>query len=119
MNQHPTPDSIKFLLDRLEHELEQTPSEDLPEVCGVLERIKSHLWIRMLNSKPKVGQAPVPVADKMLTAQEAALILGTKPNFLYKNSKSLPFARKLSRKCLRFSELGLRKWMASQRPSNP
>ena len=116
MNQHPTPDSIKFLLDRLEHELEQTSSEALPEVCGELEKLRSRLWIRMLHSKPKVEQAQARVADKMLTAQEAARILGTTPTFLYKNSKKLPFARKFSRKCLRFSENGLRKWMESRRP---
>ncbi len=116
MNQHPTPDSIKFLLDRLEHELEQTSSEALPEVYGELEKLKLRLWIRMLHSKPKVEQAPAPVADKMLTAQEAARILGTTPTFLYKNSKTLPFARKLSRKCLRFSEIGLRRWLEAKRP---
>jgi len=114
-----TSDTLKFLLDRLEHELDQIPPEGLPEVCGEVEKLRSRLWIRMFNSKPKVEQAPAPAADKMLTAQEAARILGTTPTFLYKNSKSLPFARKFSRKSLRFSQNGLIKWMESRRPQTP
>ena len=116
MSPNPTPDSIKFFMARLEEALEQTSPEALPEILGDLERIKSCLWVRMLNSKPKDAEPATPLKDKLLTAQEAAQILGTKPMFLYKNSKTLPFARKFSRKVLRFSEAGLRRWMESRRP---
>ena len=48
--------------------------------------------------------------DRMLTAQEAAPLLGVTPRWLYAHAKTLPFARRLSRKALRFSEVGLRRW---------
>ena len=49
--------------------------------------------------------------DKLLTVSEAAERLNTSEDWLYRAWKTLPFAVKLSRKQLRFSEQGLQKFI--------
>jgi predicted DNA-binding transcriptional regulator AlpA len=61
------------------------------------------------NSRPEA-----PAADHGLTPHEAATRLGVTVPWLYRNHQRLPFAKKLSRKCLRFSEVGLEKWLATK-----
>ncbi len=53
--------------------------------------------------------------DALLTVEEAAALLSVTPRWLYRHAKTLPFARKLSRKVLRFSRAGIARWLASQR----
>lgn len=53
--------------------------------------------------------------DRLLRPSEAAAILGVTPRWLYRHARRLPFTRRLSRKALRFSEHGLRRWHTSQR----
>lgn len=54
--------------------------------------------------------------DRLLTVNEAAALLGTSTDWLYRRSSTLPFARKLGPRTLRFSERGLRRYMDSRRP---
>ena len=59
---------------------------------------------------------PVPAApssDRMLTAQEVAVRLNASPKWVYRAAAAgrLPFTRRLSRGILRFSALGLTKWI--------
>jgi predicted DNA-binding transcriptional regulator AlpA len=56
------------------------------------------------------GNGGPPVADRLLTAEEAAARLGVTVRWLYDHAKTLAFAKRLSRKCLRFSEAGLRRY---------
>lgn len=49
--------------------------------------------------------------DRLLTAEEAAAVLGVSRRWLYAHAGHLPFARHLSRRALRFSEAGLRRWI--------
>jgi len=117
MSPNPTPDPIKFLVARLEEALAQASPDALPEILGELERVKARLWIRMLRGTPsKEIHKPLPPEDRLLTPVEAARIMNTSKTWLYRHSKKLPFTRKLSRKSLRFSENGLRKWMEAKRP---
>jgi predicted DNA-binding transcriptional regulator AlpA len=62
-----------------------------------------------LNGKPQ------PEADRLLDVHDAADLLGVKPRWLYRRAKSLPFAKRLSPGVLRFSEAGLRAYMAAGR----
>ena len=117
MSANPTSDPIKFLLDRLAQETEQIPHAALPDLLGQLEAIQARLWVRMLSGTPsKDAHKSLPPEDRLLTPEEAASIMGTPLKWVYRNSRKLPFTRKLSRKCLRFSELGLRRWMEAKRP---
>ena len=57
-------------------------------------------------------------SDKLLTPEEAAEILGQKVRWLYRHAAILPFTRRISRKNLRFSEAGLRRWISAKKPSS-
>ena len=50
--------------------------------------------------------------DRLLTTAEAALKLGCSKNYLYRNSKKLPFVIKLSEKRVRYSKKGIEKFLA-------
>ena len=51
--------------------------------------------------------------DRLLTAQESAKMLAVSPEWLYRNAKKLPFTRRLGPKMLRFSQLGIEKWITT------
>ncbi len=55
--------------------------------------------------------------DPLLTAHEAAQMLSVSPDWLYRNARKLPFSRKLGSKMLRFSRLGIEKWIATRKIS--
>jgi len=65
------------------------------------------------------GTAHTPEKDRLLTPKEAAEILGQNTKWLYRHAARLPFARRLSRKSLRFSEKGLRRWLATRSALSP
>lgn len=50
-------------------------------------------------------------ADRLLTPEEAAALLGVTVQWLYRHSRDFSFSRKLSRKVLRFHEAGLRRYI--------
>jgi excisionase family DNA binding protein len=54
--------------------------------------------------------------EGLLTVDQAAARLGVTVPYLYRRAKSLPFARKVSHKQLRFDPAGLDGWLAEQRP---
>ena len=54
--------------------------------------------------------------DRLLTPQKAAAILGVHVRWLYRHAAKLPFTRRMSRKNLRFSEVGLHRWLAAKKP---
>ena len=56
--------------------------------------------------------------DRLLTANETASILDVKTRWLYRHAANLPFTRRISRKNLRFSEAGLRRWLAAKKPGS-
>ena len=55
-------------------------------------------------------------SDRLLTADEAAAILDVNIRWLYRHAAKLPFTRRISRKNIRFSETGLRRWVAAKKP---
>ena len=55
--------------------------------------------------------------DRLLTAEQAAEILSTSPDWLYHHAGRLPFTRKLAPKMLRFSYQGIQKWLTSRKTS--
>ncbi len=52
--------------------------------------------------------------DRLLGAREAAEILSVSPDWLYRYGSRLPFTRKLAPRVLRFSYLGIQKYLASK-----
>ena len=57
--------------------------------------------------------------DKLLTPNEAAALMGVNRRWLYRHAGDLPFTRRFGRKTLRFSEAGLRRWIAAKKPDSP
>ena len=102
-------------LAELKQEIGELARQEIPAVLGELEELKAAAWAQLLT--PTNGSNPAatkPQDDRWLTAAEAAALLRVTPRWLYRHQKKLPFARQLSRKCLRFSEAGLRRWQANK-----
>jgi hypothetical protein len=53
--------------------------------------------------------------DRMLTPDEAAVMLRRSRQWIYRNAHRLPFVKRLSRKSLLCSEAGMKQWLASRR----
>jgi predicted DNA-binding transcriptional regulator AlpA len=110
-----TRDLIRAILEAPEKAGAVSPSQ-VPAVLGQLAELQAIFLARLVSPN---GSHPSPMPsepDRLLTADEAAPIIGMTPRWLYRHAKALPFARRLSRKALRFSEAGLRRWAASRRP---
>ena len=56
--------------------------------------------------------------DMLLSLKQAATLMGVNPRWLYRHAAKLPFTRRISRKNLRFSEVGLRRWIAIRNPNS-
>jgi hypothetical protein len=54
----------------------------------------------------------------LLTPEQAAALIGVNRRWLYRRAAKLPFTRRISRKTLRFSEGGLRRWIAAGKPDS-
>ena len=61
------------------------------------------------------GKAAHPDDDRLLDVDEAAALLGVTPRWLYRRAKKLPFARRLSKGVLRFSEAGIKTYIRASR----
>jgi predicted DNA-binding transcriptional regulator AlpA len=109
-------DLIRAVLDAPERAAE-IPPESVPGLLVYLAALQTALSARLLSAPNGHGKAPAAPAepDRLLTAEEAAPVMGVKPRWLYRHARQLPFARRLSRKALRFSEIGLRRYIATRR----
>ena len=78
-------------------------------VADVLAVVLAELEALEGNGTPAAG------ADRLLDVNEAAALLDVRPRWLYDRVRTLPFARKLGGRTLRFSEAGLRRWLERRR----
>ena len=53
-------------------------------------------------------------AERLLTAEEVAHALGATRRWVQRRARRLPFARQISDHAIRYSEAGLRRWMANR-----
>ena len=86
----------------------------IPPLLCQLSALQTALATRLLQGGPSDDESPTAEQDRLLTVDEAAAILGVTPKWLYRH-KRLPFVRPLSRKALRVSEAGLRRWLAAKK----
>jgi hypothetical protein len=99
----------------------EAPAGELPALIGALEAAKAEAWGR-LTSPPAPPPPAAPVAsDRLLTPEEAARIAGIlrrdgKPAVrrLYEWARGQAWARRPTKRCLRISEAGFRRWLASR-----
>jgi hypothetical protein len=116
--------SLKALLDN-PGAANDVPAEAVPALLAeagkeIAERetLKLLLSLRLALSRPNGrayhGQELVSDED-WINVKEASRISGFSVKWFYRHWKQLPFARRPSRKGLRFSKSGLLKWIAQQR----
>ena len=67
--------------------------------------------------REEIGTLKTETTDQLLLAEEAAKVLAVSEDWLYRNAKRLPFTRKLGPKMLRFSSLGIQKYLAVKKPA--
>ena len=86
---------------------------DVPGLLGELESVRVLLFARLLSGQGAVkdGRDDREAPDRLLTPSAAAVLLGVSVRWLHKHHRQLSFTRRLSRRALRFSELGLRHWI--------
>lgn len=90
---------------RLEEIAEVASRDELPRLIGDVERVKSALLARLMTA---------PAADdRLLTAEEAAPILGIGISTLYQ--ENYPFTVRPTKGTVRFSWLGIQKYLAKLR----
>lgn len=72
---------------------------------------------RSRTAEEHTSEQPQLEPDRSLSAVDAAAMLGVTTQWLYRHTRTLPFARKLSRKKTVYSEGGIRRWLAMRRPA--
>ena len=97
--------------------METKPENTLPvdPLSGLKEILEPWLREVLHQELEKVfnGQGD----DHLLTAEQAAEILSTSPDWLYRHANRLPFTRKLGPRMLRFSYQGIQKYLATRKVS--
>ncbi|MBI3895104.1 MAG: hypothetical protein HY313_04155 [Acidobacteria bacterium] len=88
------------------------PSETIPAMLGELERLKATLWTR-LSLPQRNGNETGESGDRLLDAKEAAAMLHTSADYLYRHSAKLPFTVRMGRKVL-FSEAGIGRYIRAR-----
>jgi len=96
-------------LSALGQDLATLPLDGLPGFLGVLEKLRGAAWARLIDAASNdLGQSGE--HDELLDAKEAARRLGTSPDFLYRNAKTLPFTVRVGHR-LRFPARGIERYI--------
>ena len=82
------------------------PKDAIPQLRGELAKLDTMLLARLMT--PAIGANE---NDRLLDASEAAAKLGTSEDWVYRHAKSLPFAIRVGKKSLRFSEAGISRYI--------
>jgi predicted DNA-binding transcriptional regulator AlpA len=115
----PPLDMTPGLRDMLEspERITSVPRQAIPAILGELEALRVGLLARLLT-QPTTATSPSDpgeksaTPDRLLRPAEAAALLGVTTRWLHRHHRTLPFARKLSHRALRFDEAGLHRWLA-------
>jgi len=78
---------------------------------GALENALSDLVRRAVRAEIQEIVGLIRQQDRLLTIDEVAQQLSVSKDWVYRNGKKLTFSKKLGRKMVRFSEVGLQKWL--------
>jgi len=95
---------LQIVLDSLE----RMERDQLPQLLGELETIRATALMKM--SAP----SSLPERDELLSIEAAADRMGVSTDYLYRNSKRLPFTRRMGRKLL-FSSVGIDSYISRSR----
>ena len=113
-------------IDGLLQQPDRVSEVPVGEVPGLLVRLGALVAALAARHAANVSNAskvlqvePTDNRDRNLTADEAAKMLGMKKSWLYRHSRELPFTRRLSRRAVRFSEKGIRRWLETRHHGGP
>jgi excisionase family DNA binding protein len=84
------------------------PADQLPDLIGQLAAAQALAFSRLLSP------APVPHSDELITVEEGAEMLGMSAEYIYRNSKTLPFVRRVGRS-VRCSKAGIQAYIRRAR----
>jgi predicted DNA-binding transcriptional regulator AlpA len=98
----------------------EVPLEQIPALVAkvaseqaALSAIQGVLTARLLVTPTSHDSGADP--DRLLTAEEVAHLLGVTKRWVQRRARRLPFARQISVRSVRYSESGLRRWLATRR----
>jgi excisionase family DNA binding protein len=102
-------------VEALRQLVESAQPDELPALAGELARGLANVLARTAApTKAVAGTSPRDEIGTLLTVAEAAARLGVAKSWLYRHAKTLPFARKLGHRTLRFHADGLGRWLVNQ-----
>ena len=91
------------------------PVEQIPFVLAAFAAWQSALAARLMATPATIAETVTEADDRLLTVRECAERLRKSPKWVYRRTKTLPFARCLGPRSWVFSQRGLEKWLARQR----
>ena len=100
------PREVVAAVRSLEAAIEEMSKDQLLATLNALAAVASRAASKVLS---ELDAAPVRKPDRNLSVAEAAGRLGVSKDYLYRNWRRLPFARRIGRRLL-FSETGLELW---------
>jgi predicted DNA-binding transcriptional regulator AlpA len=80
-----------------------------------LEIALEGLLRRIIREEIGSIRADATTEDRLLEADDAAKLLSVSEDWLYRHAKKLPFTRKLGPKMLRFSSIGIQKYLSTRK----
>jgi predicted DNA-binding transcriptional regulator AlpA len=84
------------------------PRDAIAELRGQIAKLDTLLLSRLISGE---RAEPGTNGDRLLTAPEAAQKLGATEDWLYRHANTLPFAVRVGKKHLRFSEGGIERYI--------
>jgi predicted DNA-binding transcriptional regulator AlpA len=87
----------------------------MSETPTTLEAAIEQMLRRIVREEIGTLRAEVNGQDHLVDAETAAKFLSVSEDWLYRNAKKLPFTRKLGPKMLRFSSMGIQKYLTMRK----
>ena len=84
------------------------PRDAIAELRGQIAKLDTLLLSRLLGADTSQTE---PDGDRLLTVAKAAQKLGATEDWLYRHASTLPFAVRVGKKHLRFSETGIERYI--------
>jgi predicted DNA-binding transcriptional regulator AlpA len=91
------------------------PVEQIPAVLIAFAAWQSALAARLMATPATIAETTTETDDRLLTVQECAERLRKSTKWVYRRTRTLPFAICLGPRSWVFSQKGLEKWLARQR----
>jgi predicted DNA-binding transcriptional regulator AlpA len=99
--------TLHDIVTSIESKITEADHDECAAIIGAVERVKALAYGKIMNKTCK----PAAEVDRLLTVVEAAEKLCMTKDYLYRTAKKLPFTVRTGRKQLRFSLLGIERYI--------